>query len=508
MAISVKDTLGGFLIETSAAFFYDKIKNKLKQKELKDRICDYIESQKKYNYHNSLKEEFDFGGLDEYINDKFYNNVHSYLLEIEPNKRETLKNALISNAYGYTGTRSELSKNKVCKIITTTIDIIESFCKTEFCKGEDLFLLGQISDILHSGNDLINEKLDELKNILTTYKNADFNFFAIIDKQKTNIKNQVIFPWFKDSPQYIDVFPKLFVEPILNNHSDDLSYKILFNDIFKNIVILGDAGAGKSTLLRYLFAFSKIQNNSCIYITANDILSTNQNGVSLLSQIINYSNVHNSSCLILIDGIDEAFHNDYSGFKKFISNIKFASNCTFWLGCRTDFYNKSFSDDISFVDKCYTLCTWNDEQIKNFISIYSEITKKTELSKKIDSILGTDETIVTFKNNPFQLAILCFLAEDPKEGEKIKSIYDLYERFVQKWLDKECKRGTSKSDSITIIQKLQKAAWQIYNNDKYVVDEISANNTAIKDLLIIDDVDIYNRSIATAFYHRSLAAFF
>lgn len=508
MAISVKDTLGGFLIETSAAFFYDKIKNKVKQKELKHRISDYIESQKKYNYNNSLKEEFDFGGLNEYINEKFYDNVHSYLLEIEPNKRKVLKKSIISNAYFYSGTHSELSKEKVRKIITTIIDIIEGFCKTEFCKGEYLFLLGQISDILHSSNALINEKLDELKNILTTYQNADFNFLTIIDKQKTNIKNQAIFPWFKDSPKYIEVFPKLFVDPLLDNHTDDVSYKILFNDVFNNIVILGDAGAGKSTLMRYLFAFSKIQDNQCIYLTAREALSTNQNGVSLLSQIINYSNMHKFSCLVLIDGIDEAFHNDYNGFKKFISDIKFASHCTFWLGCRTDFYNKSFSDDIAFVENSYTLCPWNDEQIDNFVAIYSEITKKAELSKKIDSILGTDETIITFKHNPFQLAILCFLAEDSKEGEKIKSIYDLYERFIQKWLDKEHKRGTSKSDNVTIIRKLQTAAWQIYNNEKYVIDEISANNTAIKDLLIVDDVDIYNRSIATAFYHRSLAAFF
>ena len=178
----------------------------------------------------------------------------------------------------------------------------------------------------------------------------------------------------------------------------------------------------------------------------------------------------------------------------------------FWLGCRTDYYKIHFNDQLSFIEHNYSIDPWKEKQIEFFINKYSEISNVSHIPDIIEQLIGTDENLKEIKKNPFHLALLVYLAEN-NEYEPISGFYNLYERFFQKWLQNETKRGTSPDEKTEIIKSLKIAAQIIYDGGKWKFDCIAMNNSAVRDLLTYEEKDSTGDLYATGFYHLSLATF-
>lgn len=476
----------------------------------KEKLRTYIEKKQRENEICSLKEELDFEHICQYLYSDLIDDVKYYIcLHGEDRKRK--RRDITNKAVVYASTSTKLSALRAEQMASSAIDILYTFFRDE--ASQDLLLLfGEVEEYIVDGVEklkyLQKEETGQLKKHITEeianselrikdyIKNdcaEQMQFQNFIARQKELVKNYTIFPWFNDSLKYREVFPKLFIEPFFMVRDGKFGFNDLISIADTNIAILGDAGAGKSTLMRFIFAFHEIKDCQCLYITAKEAET------GILERIINNTQQH---FLIFIDGIDEAFHSDYRGFEKLITKLKTSSGCHFWLGCRTDYYQKCYGENINFVENTIRLLPWTEQQSNNFINIYSDICCQPDLVDRVNHL--TDKKDI--KENPFRLALLVFLAEH-KETERISGVYDLYEKFMQKWLDREQKRGTCANDNRTIIRSLRLAAAQIYDGCEFAIDEMAENNSAIKDLLLIDSSDMYNKRYARAFYHRSLAAF-
>ncbi len=495
-------------------FIKDRLKDKVKLGKVKSNLSKYIDDCLKDNELCTVEEEFDFQGLCDYLKDSCLDEVKKYICS-NGERRKRIREDIVAKAIEYSNAKMKVSVQRVEKITNNAIDIIYDFYRSE-SNNDLLLLIGETQELICETYEALrdqNEKLAEdvkaiVKDESKIRKIEEFDTIStyintFIKQQKENVKNQTIFPWFNDSPKYREVFPKLFVFPTFKEGNNNVTLENLTSKSGENIAILGDAGAGKSTLLRYIFAFTEIPQCSCLYITAKD--TKKENGIL---DVISLYSQKNNNCryLIFIDGVDEAYHNDYSGFEFLITKIKTITNCKFWLGCRTDYYKKYYGENICFVNHNYEINPWSPEQTEKFIHEYAIIRKNPEINKFVDKLTDGNESVEKLKSNPFQLSLIVFLA-DIKEDKPVICMYDLYERFMQKWFDREQKRGTCSDENKIILNKLREAAKAIYNNSTILIDDTIKKNTAASDLLVINEIDIYNERYASAFYHRSLASF-
>jgi len=308
-----------------------------------------------------------------------------------------------------------------------------------------------------------------------------------------------IFPWFSDSVIYKAAFPNLFVVPYFKTKSEIATYEGIVRDPYRNIMLIGSAGAGKSTLLRNVFLALYSKGSMCLYVTADEIVKNKR----LLDETKQLSG--KQKVLFLIDGIDETFHQNYEGYKQFLIELKSYVNCVYWLGCRTDFYRMYYSDNVNLGGYTYEIEEWKSSQINQFIDGYAQLVDLKDLHQRIDFLLGSDVSIVGMKENPFQLAVIAFLAAGGNQT-KLYGVYDLYERFLEKWLEHEQLRGTSNLDEVTVINALSIIAAELYVGKEYMLTQDQIHCSAIRNLLFTEKRNI-GRLYATSFYHRSIAAF-
>lgn len=455
------------------------------KKKIRDRINQFIDAQKELNGEYSIDEEYDYEGLLVYFKKDLIKDIEAYL-RAPYDKEETIKNSILQKAESseFANTNTPKAKAKLKRIIDTTIGIIREYYRESVPIGFQI---------------LANEITERFER---TNASHAFNLVSFIDARKEITLNQPLFPWFRDSILYRNAFEEnMFIEPCFE---EPVAFSDLHN--YKNtyLAFLGPAGAGKSTLLMYIFAFSVIKDTHVVYLTAKEA----DRERDLLKQIDAYPLSNENKHLLLIDSVDEAFFNDYAHYEDFIRLLKMLTNCSIWLGCRTDFYSTYYDSNTALAEKAFQLMPWNEEQYNLFIDGYSKICKDNKLHEKIDGILGNRPEYQEMKENPFQLALIVYLAADPDPDiHLVSGVYDLYERFLRLWIKREKRRGSSNSSEQEIMQSLRDAAYAIYTQSEWKLDGVALQNSAVSCLLTVSGSDTFDAPIANAFYHRSLAAF-
>lgn len=541
--------IGDFLAEYAATIgldvFRDKLTEKMDQANLKRLIEKFLQIEKNRNYDSTLAEEIDFEGFCNYARSKMIKDIQNYIFS-DSKDQEISKANIINKSIHYARANNRISERKVTEMALDLLDILYHFYRNFKTPKGTLLLAGEIERKLDGMLDEIvlaigrshedinttvitehadtRKKLEQIKEDLADHgdkklekiikelaecaayekKERSAQINAFIAAKRDAVLDYSIFPWFKDSPRYRTVFPQLFVDPVFKLDNDLVPFNEVRKYIDQHIAILGEAGAGKSTLLRYLFAFSRIENRKCIYITAKEAKAEN----SILEKIAENSSAANTEqYLVYVDGIDEEFAYDYAGFCSFILNLQKFINVKFWLGCRTDYFHRNYTEDLAFVRHDFTIEPWTSDQSDYFVNQYAQISEKPELIDRVDELVKNHEILQNFKSNPFQLSLLMFLAES-KENSPILGIYDLYERFIFRWIEREKKRGTSNTEEKILLALLTSAATRIYSAEEYMLDDVALNNSAIRNLLVIHQKGVLSYTYyASAFYHRSLAAF-
>lgn len=104
-----------------------QINKKLNEQLLRNKLKKYISEQKELNGLYSMKEEFDFEGLLNYILNHLITDVQTRVFSINTVERGRARKEVIDKAIKFSKANTKESINNVKKIVATSIDIIKSF---------------------------------------------------------------------------------------------------------------------------------------------------------------------------------------------------------------------------------------------------------------------------------------------------------------------------------------------------------------------------------------------
>ena len=454
-------------------------------------------------------------------------NLINKLRNVEKNKIENLyprpKRYYVFTSAGLTPNRKKEVLNLFSDYMQSEENIIDRIAIEEFFNNEenhDLILRHKALFESYPPN-----YRPENSNQLTP-KDCRDRLLNLADEKRKRIKSDLLFPWFPDSVQYHDVFPKLFITPQLKATKTQKYVQSVAYYIRKNLIILGNAGAGKTTYLKIQYSYKltrykKAKDTICLFFHASDFMEddvhvSEKKPGELYESLELARKDPETHYLFLIDGIDEAFSNkphDY--YRSFISKLKSIPNCNYWLGCRKDFYISHLDERTHISDNDLTIEAWTDEMVSSFIRIYSRKRKKdlTSIIYTITKKAPDSSSIEQMMRNPFQLSILTFIAEEcfsEKDEESniavVRGVYDLYEQFLLHWIRHEKMRGTSSADDAQISIALHDAARKIYSARNYVLNSEVQRISAVRGLLKIKK-RVDGTELSNEFYHRSLAEF-
>lgn len=341
------------------------------------------------------------------------------------------------------------------------------------------------------------------------------------EQNKMNIKNELILPWMNRSISFDAVFPKIFIEPLFKSEKKRHNYtscsNLIKKNTNKNIIITGDAGIGKSTLLQYIYLFKNNTPPRFLYIRAMSLIDDSPQAndylyVKYVRDLLN-GYIEEDGKIILLDCIDEVYIDNPEELNMLISKIQKLKKNYVWLGWREEHLSKNETDALMHTtsDKVI-LKKWNLKKSLKYVKIYAKETKQPSIKKEFNKLIAEDNNIASFAQNPFQLTLLVYLLENPKEIQAINhnwnstelTLYLLYKYFIECWIDKEHTRNTSFTKKEEIIAYLCDISKTFYYTNNYV--EISSNDSAICDLLIY--IGSKSQHKAVEFCHRSLSAFF
>ena len=302
-----------FLTNIVSDILYDSLKDK-KQKiqlhfTLQELIKSYLERHKDENGRYSLQSEYDYEGLYTFCNDCLLSDICEYI-KAPGNDREIIKERIKEKAINASKAKYHLAGFNVSQHIEALITMVYEIYR-DAVDLDALLLTGEIEERIDKSTSLILSKLNDAdKKVQSQHDRITEESIELIATRRKWILSQVLFPWFHDSKKYYEVFPELFVKPFFHENNILVEYNTFVSSAPSCIAILGNAGAGKSTLLRYTFAFSELKNIESVYFTAKEI----KESFSCLEQLSSYSTSIKKPIIVMIDGIDEAFYNDYNDF--------------------------------------------------------------------------------------------------------------------------------------------------------------------------------------------------
>lgn len=164
------------------------------KQDLRFRLEEFIERKMKENYNCSMAEEMDFGGLVEYINGNFTEDVHKRLFG-NLSERKAANTSIMRNAVIYSQSKTHLSERRAKKLISEALEILRKFYRKKVNK--DLWLVAtevedtiidELSNRLEAQTERITKRIDALDNsllVLSVDKNLqllrDMDFSAAED---------------------------------------------------------------------------------------------------------------------------------------------------------------------------------------------------------------------------------------------------------------------------------------------------------------------------------------
>lgn len=271
-------------------------------------------------------------------------------------------------------------------------------------------------------------------------------------------------------------------DPVLDIFSDHLSWKYLFEknyyvDIkylmnksgdsfvgikslceryYRNkIIITGATGFGKTASLKYLYIkLNKEKKFSFFYVPAR-IFVDPRNKLTDYEKEIRRIVEENEKLegLILIDGFEEAFFDNYRRADQLLNTIGKNVN-SIWLACRPDFYKKIGLDIDRHFDDIAQIILWGQTDFDQFLSNFANHARYSVISERVQEIIDNSVIEKTSLYCPLYATMMVFVAADNGiEYERIHDEYDLIKSFISLWFERE------------LTGKEQKG---IYNKEYYI----------------------------------------
>lgn len=161
MCIEVSKMIKNYIVEIGLDAVKDKLLSTTERKILQNKLNDFMERQREINFHCTLEEEIDFGGLSDYIQKNLMEDVQ---LRLFGNKKErgAARINIINKAVSYSQTQTSLSRKRAAKLTETAIDILRDFYKRKINRDFKL-VASQIEDtIIDATSDQLDAQTKEI----------------------------------------------------------------------------------------------------------------------------------------------------------------------------------------------------------------------------------------------------------------------------------------------------------------------------------------------------------
>ncbi len=140
----MKEKVINYMVSLGLEAVKDKIQSEYESRQVRERLNDFILRQKKINWNCTSEEEIDFGGLIEYIQTNFLEDVQMRLFG-NRNERRTARNTIMCRAISYSQAHTSLSRERTIWITETAIDTLREFYKRKINR-ELKFIAAQVED--------------------------------------------------------------------------------------------------------------------------------------------------------------------------------------------------------------------------------------------------------------------------------------------------------------------------------------------------------------------------
>ena len=107
----------------------DKINSEIEEKQVRDRISSFIESEYAKNISVNREEELDAQGLFEYLQSGFIEEVKERLIESNAKRRGEMHDLIMHKAADYAKANTRLSEQRAKRITSDAMNILREYYK-------------------------------------------------------------------------------------------------------------------------------------------------------------------------------------------------------------------------------------------------------------------------------------------------------------------------------------------------------------------------------------------
>ena len=280
----------------------------------------------------------------------------------------------------------------------------------------------------------------------------------------------------------------------------------------KNIVITAPAGYGKTTaLLKVYLNCDSVANQHYFYISASAFVGNPTELDEYESEIrsaVEKGQVLNG--VILLDGFEEAYGNNYTAASELIQRIVIGKNHV-WIACRPEFYSNLISQFNGRFTDIAKLKEWNIDDFQRFLDGYSNNEFYRSAVRRIDKIRAKSVIAKTsIPKCPLYATMLLFIAADPATDKALRDEYDLLHSFLTLWIEREIGIQGSANTVEYYYKLFQKIAVDLYIHGRVFLNNypsISLDDGVIQGLLRVQKSN-NNSYFIRSFYHREFLVFF
>lgn len=335
------------------------------------------------------------------------------------------------------------------------------------------------------------------------------NLYELIEKNIEEVKNRPAISIFSNNMSLGAVLEKAYITPKYYLHKHGIHctgiepiYKEYNN---KNIIFIGQGGTGKTTSFLRLYTGTATKTNDIIdkqfyYCFAPDLQGDKRSLNAYqkhLRKAIEAGTKLNG--ILLLDGLEEAFWNNRKQANVLLEQLG-KSNITFWVSCRTSFYQMLDESVNYYFDERIEVESWIPEDFDRFVDCCLEKNENKIIIK--ERISKVKKQVVSLLVRPLFATIILFIAEN-NELDDVYNEYELIELFLKQWLHRE---NTEKNiDEKINYKSIRNVALSVYlrTDERPKYDK---SLSAFRDLLVMTNAK--KGSSIHGFYHREFLVYF
>ena len=275
-----------------------------------------------------------------------------------------------------------------------------------------------------------------------------------------------------------------------------------------NLLITGEAGYGKTAAFEYIFLKYGLNDETPVYYLPAYIFTRGKDEITHLQKAIRnlIEAGEKVEGLLLIDGLEEAYLNNYIEASSKIKLIA-ESGTVFWMACRPDFYENLDLESDGYFKEIAHVRKWEREDFNEFVSKYEHYYEMVGVSARIESIVNNSVMETTSIYRPLYAMLFLYLATEELEDENdeyvIKNEYDLIEQFINLWFKRESKRDKKEYYLEDYLPELRKLAIGVY---EYKRPKLEYRENVISGLVVVNKRS--NKPLVEKFCHREFCIFF